>query len=393
MKPAAQSTVVSARLSRRGAPRRGALFGGVALAAALAVGLSGCTSTVGYAAVVNGSVISQNAVNQELADIAGNTKYVALINQGGSGPVAGSTAGTYNKSFVALVLNQLIQFDIIQQKLAAGKAEPTAAQVTAARTAVSQNLPSGTFAGFSGRHQTLLATQQADADAFVNLMTANVSPDALNQYYQAHVSTYTTEWCVRHILVADKDASGQLDYTSSLADAKKVKALLDAGGDFAALAKQYSQDNQGTTGGSAAQGGVLTGSATDGCLTSQDLQSLVAEFAQAVIALPANQVSDPVKTQFGYHLIEVTKVVAEPLDATVTADIRQRMAFQQLSTLVGKARVKINPVFGSFDATVNASGQFPGVIPPVVPNVGATTTSTLATGGTSSTGPGSTSGG
>ncbi len=359
---------------------RSVLLGGVAATAALGVGLSGCSSTLGYAAVVNGARISQTTLNHELADISANQQYVKLIDQpGGSGPVAGSTTGTYNKSFVALLLDQQIRFEIIRQKLVAAKAVPTAAQVSAAKANVTQAFPTGVYAAFPARYQNLLATQQAEADAFVKAVTPDLTGDALNTYYQSHQGDYATEACVSHILIADKDSTGQLDYTSSLADAKKVKTLLDSGGDFAALAKQYSQDNQGTSGGSAAQGGALQGSAADGCLTTQDLQGLVPEFAQAVVGLGVNQVSDPVKTQFGYHLIEVTKRSVEPLDATVTADIRQRVAGDRLNTSVSQAKVKVNPEFGSFNGKASATGQVPGVVPPLVPNVsGAATTSTTA---------------
>jgi hypothetical protein len=387
--------------------RRGAL--GVAplvvasLSAALLVGtLASCASKVGYAALVNGSVISQNRVNDELADISANGDYVKLIDtQGSSGPVAGSSAGTYNKTFVAALLDQQVRFEIIRQKLVANKAVPGPDKVNAAKSVVSSAFPSGVFAKFPVRYQTVLATQQAQADAFVASVTASLTSDAINAYYQAHLSDYATEACVRHILIADKDASGQLDYNASLADARKVKAQLDAGGDFAAAAKQYSQDNQGTTGGSAAQGGVLQGSATDGCLTSADLQQLVTEFAQAVVKLPVNQISDPVKTQFGYHLIEVTSRAIGPLDASVTSDIRQRVAGQELNTLVAKASVKVNPEFGSFDKKASASGQILGVVPPVAPKLTQSSTAAgtagggtgAATGGATGGSPGSTSAG
>ncbi len=354
----------------------------LALATMAGVALSGCTSTLGYAAVVNGTPISQSRLNQELADIAANKQYVQLIDQpGGSGPVAGSTAGTYNKSFVALLLDQQVRFEIIRQKLAATRALPTADQVNTAKAAVGQAFPTGVYAAFPGRYQNLLATQQAEADAFVKLVGASLSPDALSAYYQGHQGDYTTEACVQVILIADKDSSGALDYNASLIDSKKVKALLDAGGDFAALAKQYSQDNQGSAGGSAAQGGKLTGSAADGCLTTADVQQLnsqLPELATAVLAASVNQVTNPVKTQQGYNLVEVTKRVTAPLDGTVTADIQQRLAGDRLNALVTQAKVKINPEFGTFNNKANAAGQVPGVTPPLVPPVSGRAPATTA---------------
>lgn len=354
---------------------------GLAVAALIMEALTGCASTLGYAAVVNGHAVTQQQLNQELADISHSPKYVQLIDQqGNEGPVAGSGQGTYNKSFVALLLDQQVQFEVIRQKLVAAKAFPSPADVSREKDAVSQGFPSGIFDTFSARYQRQLMTRQAEIDAYVNVATADLTGDALNQYYQAHLADYATEACVRHILLSDKDASGNLDYTASLADAQKIKAQLDAGGDFAALAKQYSQDNQGTAGGSAAAGGMLTGSAPDGCLSTSDLQQTVPEFAQAVVSLPVNKISDPVKTSFGYHIIEVTSRATEPLDGTVTTDIHRRVAGERLNMLVSQAKIKVNPEFGTYSTKLNSNGQITGVVAPVVRNLTTTTLSSASAG-------------
>ena len=52
----------------------------------------------------------------------------------------------------------------------------------------------------------------------------------------------------------------------------------------------------------------------DGCLSAQDLSQLVAALRPGRPELPVNQVSDPVQTQFGYHLIEVTSRAVAPYD-------------------------------------------------------------------------------
>jgi peptidyl-prolyl cis-trans isomerase C len=82
----------------------------------------------------------------------------------------------------------------------------------------------------------------------------------------------------RHILVESED------------DAKAVKAELDKGADFAELAKKKSKDP------GASDGGDL------GFFTKEQM---VPEFANVAFALEPGKISDPVKTQFGWHIIKV----------------------------------------------------------------------------------------
>jgi len=83
----------------------------------------------------------------------------------------------------------------------------------------------------------------------------------------------------RHILVPDEDSC------------QKLKDEIAGGADFAALAKEHSQCP------SSAQGGDL-GTFSEG--------QMVPEFDQVVFNEAINEVHGPVKTQFGYHLLEVT---------------------------------------------------------------------------------------
>ncbi len=137
-------------------------------------------------------------------------------------------------------------------------------------------------------------------------------------YYTINKSKLATqaEACAKHILVADE------------ATAKKIADQLAAGGDFAALAKQYSQDP-----GSKDQGGDL------GCIAPGDT---VAEFDKAAFTGPLNQVQQ-VKTEYGYHLIVVTKRTAGGVPAladaatgirdTLAADAAQKYLDAQIGKL------------------------------------------------------------
>ncbi|HID37158.1 MAG TPA: peptidylprolyl isomerase [Ghiorsea sp.] len=84
----------------------------------------------------------------------------------------------------------------------------------------------------------------------------------------------------RHILVADE------------AECQKLKQDIEAGADFVDIAKEHS------TCPSAAKGGDLG--------TFRE-RAMVKEFNDVVFSAELNQVHGPVKTKFGYHLIEISK--------------------------------------------------------------------------------------
>lgn len=83
----------------------------------------------------------------------------------------------------------------------------------------------------------------------------------------------------RHILVATAE------------ECEKLKTEIEAGADFAAIAKQHSSCPSGKKGGD---------------LGNFKKGQMVKEFDQVVFSAELNQVHGPIKTQFGYHLIEIT---------------------------------------------------------------------------------------
>ncbi|WP_168188784.1 peptidylprolyl isomerase [Thermoflavimicrobium daqui] len=111
---------------------------------------------------------------------------------------------------------------------------------------------------------------------------------------------------VNHILVSftQKDAQPMPGQPNrSEADAKKrieeVKKKLDQGGDFAKLAKEYSDDP-----GSKDKAGLVEGPA----------DQFVPEFAKAAKTIPLNQISDIVKTEYGFHILKVTERKKQTMD-------------------------------------------------------------------------------
>ncbi len=104
------------------------------------------------------------------------------------------------------------------------------------------------------------------------------------------------EFHAAHILVATED------------EARALKAEIDAGADFAEVAMEHSSD------GAAAGGGDLGWFG---------LGMMVKEFEDAVVSMQAGQVSDPVQTQFGWHLVKLTET--RSIAAPALADVREEL--------------------------------------------------------------------
>jgi len=115
------------------------------------------------------------------------------------------------------------------------------------------------------------------------------TPEARKKLYDETVSKLApeTELHARHILVADE------------ATAKQVAERAKKGEDFLALSKEFSKDP-----GSAADGGDL------GWFTKD---KMVKEFSDAAFKLEPGQISDPVKSQFGWHIIKVEEKRTKPV--------------------------------------------------------------------------------
>ena len=125
---------------------------------------------------------------------------------------------------------------------------------------------------------------------------AKVTDQEILAYYTQNQSQYGTPESrdVRHILIAEKDGDDKVDFEASKARADEIYAELEGGADFAALAKESSADP-----GSKDAGGKLT--ITRG--------QTVPEFDKISFELDKGELSKPVKTEYGYHVIEAVSDV------------------------------------------------------------------------------------
>lgn len=136
---------------------------------------------------------------------------------------------------------------------------------------------------------------------------------------QANEASGQKEYLVRHILVDEAE------------QAQKIITDLQGGADFAALAKEFSKDT-----GTKASGGELTWSVPEG---------YVKPFADAIVALgKGGKTETPVKSNFGYHVIEVLDVRAKPFPAyeQVAEQLRKEMLTASRDQLITRLRNEAN---------------------------------------------------
>ncbi|HSU15730.1 SurA N-terminal domain-containing protein [Longimicrobium sp.] len=146
---------------------------------------------------------------------------------------------------------------------------------------------------FRDRNETATVEYVALDLARLAPRTPAVTEAEIRRYYDGHEDEFKRPRTARFTVAVLRTAADDADRQAVLAHAQQVRQQLAAGGDFAAIAKAESSDSV-----SARQGGSL-GTVRKG--------QMVAPFDSAVWVLPVNEISQPVLTQFGYHLIQVTE--------------------------------------------------------------------------------------
>ncbi|WP_127533081.1 peptidylprolyl isomerase [Paenibacillus kobensis] len=125
---------------------------------------------------------------------------------------------------------------------------------------------------------------------------------------------------VRHVLIGTVDpqtGAEKRKEDEALKIAKEVKAKLDAGGDWTALAKQYSDDD-----GSKEKGGLYA---------DVNPNDWVEAFKQAALTQPVGQIGEPVLSQFGYHVIKVEKRDSKKYEE-LAADAKEQVKTGAINT-------------------------------------------------------------
>lgn len=171
----------------------------------------------------------------------------------------------------------------------------------------------------------------------VQQMSDELGSDQAEEPSEEEVESYAAEQRsvgARHILLQVEENADDSTETAAREQAEELIAELNDGADFADLAQEYSD------GPSADQGGDLGSFTRD---------RMVEPFADAVFALEEDGeiVQEPVRTQFGFHVIQLTDY-GEPMDSEEAREAlmqeQQQEAYQDaLDELMATTTVQINP--------------------------------------------------
>lgn len=255
----------------------------LALALAMLVGSVGCKSDKDVAARVNGEVIKKTELDNQVEQL--KKQYPQMFQ----GPDGEGRLLDFKKRLLENLINQKLVLQAAKDMKVIVSDTEIKNQVTQLQSSfktkeefeAALKNAGMSLEGLEGQIRDQILNQKL-VDKLGKAAATPAEAD-IKRYYDSNKEQFKEKAAKRtsHILFKETDK----------ATAVKVLAEVRAGGNFASLAKKYSTDT-----GSAAKGGDLGWPNTP----------YVPEFAAAVARLGKGQVSEVVKTQFGWHIIKVT---------------------------------------------------------------------------------------
>ncbi|MCC3376985.1 peptidylprolyl isomerase [Cohnella sp. REN36] len=154
-----------------------------------------------------------------------------------------------------------------------------------------------------------------------------VTDDDVKAYYDKNKDKFEKRVSLRHILIGLTDKNQKTrTKEEALKLANEVKAKLEAGGDWTELAKEYSDDTA-----SVADGGLYANS---------DPDQFVEAFKNAAKTLPIGKISDPVETEYGYHVMKVESR-GQAFDDKAKEEIRQTLSSESIDKFMSDELPKL----------------------------------------------------
>lgn len=178
-------------------------------------------------------------------------------------------------------------------------------------------------------------------DAMVKVRYLNFNPDAfrskvtlsdeeVREYYDENLETFNIPKTVeaRHILLKVNQDADPETVKKTKDRANQILKLVNEGNDFAKLAKQYSEGPTRDKG---------------GYLGKFKKEAMVKPFADMAFSLKAGEISEPVRTRFGWHLIKVEKIneasvtsfddAKKNIRKKLTDDMAKSLAYDEAETV------------------------------------------------------------
>jgi foldase protein PrsA len=243
--------------------------------------------------------------------LAGGVLALSACNQSGSDTVAESKVGNVTQEDLYNTMkekygNQALQ-QLVYEKVLSKKYKVTDKELNAKIDQLKADLGANfetTLAqyGYKSEDDLKKTMKLGMMQEKAAMKGVTVTEKELKDYY----ATYQPEIKARHILVADEKT------------AKEVKSKLDKGEKFEDVAKKYSTDE-----GTKANGGDLGWFGTG---------KMDPDFEKAAYALKVNEISGPVKSQFGYHIIQLTDKKEKKPYAEMKDEIETQVKSSKLTT-------------------------------------------------------------
>lgn len=168
---------------------------------------------------------------------------------------------------------------------------------------------------------------------FEKYLRDTVTDQAVKNYYDTHVIEYEEKKAkVAHILLRTNPKMGEIERKAKLTTAGEVFSKVRAGDDFGETAAVYSEDKI-----SARKGGEI-GWLKEG--------SISRSFSDKVFSMESGEVSEPVETSFGFHvitLLEEPRTIRKPFDevkGTIRYQLRNEAKKAETERLMAKVTIK-----------------------------------------------------
>lgn len=335
----------------------------VAPLASAVIVLAGCGELLDPAAgVVGDHKITTDEVTAALDLFTGTPEFDRLTEQGDPGEV--------RRQYEQGILSQLIRRELLRDEAQELGIEVSKQDVDEGLERIKSDFPSESEFQQAVQDQGLTSKRLREIvrDSLVEerlreAVTKGVEPDgaAIRASYEERTSEFT-ETRAAHILVDRAKLAQQIFTRLKEAPPKRVDAL------FRDLARRHSTDDS-----TASKGGDL-GFAGPG--------TYIAEFEQALASLSVGEISKPVKTQFGFHVLRVLDQRIAPfeevragIEEELTTELKDQAWQEWLVEKYRSSDIRVNPRYGELDPQTQRvvdpeAGDVPGTVeatPPPTP--------------------------